>query len=147
MGALLPPRFALIPRCATRGLSPSMSPPPALTDTSISPDHLTTPTPHCGDRPLSARTGPSPRALGFPQSRHWNDLSGQGRARAEIGRTLAGKLQLPLNRLGARLLAQWVRERVERNRTAAGDKSRIEASAAARSAGRWMPLFMLPPPE
>jgi hypothetical protein len=66
-----------------------------------------------GDRRYPANSGHSSRTLNFLHSRHWNDLRGTEGIASEPHHRLAWKLQLPLNRLEARLLAQrveqWVR--------------------------------------
>jgi hypothetical protein len=59
-----------------------------------------------------ANPGRSTRTLNFLYSGHWNDLRRTEGIVSEPHRHLARKLQLPLNRLEARLLAQGVQERI-----------------------------------
>jgi hypothetical protein len=60
----------------------------------------------------AANSGHSSRTLNFLHSGHWNDLRGTEGIASEPHRHLTRKLQLPLDRLEARLLAQGVQERV-----------------------------------
>jgi len=61
---------------------------------------------------LPANSGHPSRTANFPHSGHWNALRGTEELRPNRTATLARKLQLPLNRLEARLLAQGVQKRV-----------------------------------